>query len=394
MVVEGIDRAPSSARVRDTDADGRADQVELRFATAPRVADLFRFRWPDTAGILQERLASTPARTDSVGRILTFQVAPFAYGATSCSMPGCSGLGSMENTRWGDTLRLAFDEIDAVDPVILKARLRFGNPLGTLDTVRAILSEPVEALDGAGWLRWGRPSRDSLGDSVPRISGRHPDPRILEILVDSSFLGTSDDSLRIQARPAGGVSDRAGNAPDRLAHWTRLELGPIPLRLEAGPWPSMARNTGWEVPRGESPISVYVRSSPTAPWKELDGTREPGPISHYVGISLRTNKDIDGGTLYLYDNLGVAVAKLDLAELAEAVRQGRVVRTLRGGYEAWIAWNGVTSTGQFAPTGVYIGRLVVWKRIDGQLSMVHKVFKLGWQMPTIHNWTAEDEPIW
>ena len=67
-----------------------------------------------------------------------------------------------------------------------------------------------------------------------------------------------------------------------------------------------------------------MRSAPGQPWKELDGQREPGPISHYAGIALETNKEIDGGTLFLYDNLGVAVAKLDLSELAQAVRQGRV----------------------------------------------------------------------
>lgn len=395
VVVEGIDRAPSSATVSDADADGRADQVVLRFATAPRVVDLFRFRWPDTSGALQERTARpSDARSDSSGRVLTFSVAPFDFGATSCAVPGCADLGSMETHRFGDTLRARYDELDGVVPVIVKAQLRFGKPLGTLDTVRAWLSESVDAAPGAGWLRWGRPGRDSLGDSIPSRGETRPTPRLVEFLVDSTFLATGKDSLRIGAWPSGGVQDPAGNRPGRFAHWAPLELGPIPLRLNARPWPSMARNTGWSVPSGEPPLSLYVRATGADEWRSLDGRRSPSEPSRYTGVLLQSNSDIDDGTLYLYDNLGVAVAKLELAELAQAVRQSRTERTIRGGYQAWIAWNGTTSRGEFAPTGVYIGRLVVWKRQDKELSLVHQVFKLGWQMPTIHSWDENDKPIW
>lgn len=395
VVVEGIDRAPTSAIVSDADADGRADHVVLRFATAPRVVDLYRFRWPDTSGALVERAAKpSGAASDSAGRILTFSVAPFAFGATSCAVPGCADLGTMETYRFGDTIRAIHDEIDGVAPVILKAQLRFGKPLGTLDTVRAWLSESVDAASGAEWLRWGRPGRDSLGDSILDLGARHPSGRLLEFLVDSNFLATDKDSLRIGSWPSGGTQDLAGNRPGRFAHWTPLELGPIPIRLDAKPWPSMARNTGWTAPSGEPPLSVYVRATGKDEWRSLDGRRSPTEPSHYVGVLLQANSDIDDGTLYLYDNLGVAVAKLELAELAQAVRQSRTQRTLRGGYQVWIAWNGTTSRGEFAPTGVYIGRLVVWKRVDGQQSLVHQVFKLGWQMPTVHNWDENDMPNW
>lgn len=395
VVVEGIDRTPTSAIVSDADADGRADHVVLRFATAPRVVDLYRFRWPDTSGALVERGAKpSEATSDSAGRILTFSVAPFAFGATSCAVPGCTDLGTMETYRFGDTLRASHDEIDGVVPVILKAQLRFGKPLGTLDTVRAWLSESVDAASGAGWLRWGRPGRDSLGDSIPDHGARHPSGRLLEFLVDSNFLATDKDSLRIGSWPSGGTQDLAGNRPGRFAHWTPLELGPIPIRLDAKPWPSMARNTGWKAPSGEPPLSVYVRATGKDEWRSLDGRRSPSEPSHYVGILIQSNSDIDDGTLYLYDNLGVAVAKLELAELAQAVRQSRTQRTIRGGYQVWVAWNGTTSRGVFAPTGVYIGRLVVWKRLGKEQSMVHQVFKLGWQMPTIHNWDENDMPNW
>lgn len=395
VVVEGIDRAPSSAIVSDADADGRADRVVLRFATVPRVVDLFRFRWPDTSGALAERTAKpSEATSDSGGRILTFSVVPFAFGATSCAVPGCADLGTMETYRFGDTIRAFHDEIDGVVPVIVKAQLRFGKPLGTLDTVRAWLSESVDAATGADWLRWGRPGRDSLGDSIPNHGARHPSGRMLEFLVDSSFLATDKDSLRIGSWPSGGTQDLAGNRPGRFAHWAPLELGPIPIRLDARPWPSMARNTGWQAPLDEPPLSLYVRATAKDEWRSLDGRRSPSEPSHYVGVMIQSNSDIDDGTLYLYDNLGVAVAKLDLTELAQAVRQSRTQRTIRGGYQVWIAWNGTTSRGEFAPTGVYIGRLVVWKRQDKELSMVHQVFKLGWQMPPIHSWDENDKPIW
>ncbi len=394
--VEGRELAPTKAVVADTDADGRADQVRLVFTHAPRTVDTYAFRWPGRDGKLQVReLAASKAASDSNGRILTFKVQPWEFGATSCpDSAGCADLGRLRTTRWGDTLDTRFPLEDGVVPVILKAQLRFGFPYGVLDTVRAIMSESVKSQDGKEWMRWGRPRRDSLGDSISRVRTRRVDSRTLEFIVDSSFHGTEKDSLRIGAWPGGGIQDPAGNRPGRFAHWTRLEPGPVPLRMEARLWPSIARNTGWDPPRGESPISVFVRRAPGEPWKGLDGRRDPGPVSHYAGISLQTNKEIDGGTLFLYDNLGVAVAELDLSALAQAVRQGRVARTLRGGYETWIAWNGTTSTGKFAPSGVYIGRLVVWKRVDGQQSLVHQVFKLGWQMPTVHNWDENDMPNW
>lgn len=54
----------------------------------------------------------------------------------------------------------------------------------------------------------------------------------------------------------------------------------------------------------------------------------------------------------------------------------------------------MTSSGQFASSGIYLARLVIWKRVDGKQSMVHQVFKLGWKMPTIHNWDENDMPNW
>lgn len=385
VVVAGLDRPPYLAEVFDTDADGRADRVVLHFRTAPRVADSFSFGWPDRSGALATRKAAlSRAKIDSNGRVLTLSVDPFGLGATSCPTTGtgCLGLGGMWSSRWGDSLRASFDETDSVAPVILSGMLRFAAIPGVPDTLRAEVSEPLQTVPGKEWLRWGRPARDSLGAAIGRISEAQTGPTSLLLLLDSSFQGRTGDSLRLGAAPIGGVADQAGVSPKRFAHWTPLDVGPFPERFAVSTWPSMVLDRNWDIPKSEPPLSLFVRSSSQEPWKTIDG-KDPGQDpSHYAGILIRANRDMDAASVYLYDNIGTAVAFLDLSPLRDALDQGGVKTTLRGDFEAWVAWDGKSTGGQRVSGGVYPVRFLAWKKGASKTEFVNKLYRLGWIVPS------------
>lgn len=380
--VEGLDPAPVRAVVSDADGDGRADMVVMHFDRAPRVIDAFRFAWPSRDGKLQVREAgAAAAKVDSAGKMLAFHLDPWEFGATQCDSVGCSDLGALRTTRWGDTLEASFALEDGVLPVILRAQLRFRRNDRDPDTLRAFMSETVKPGEGARWLRYGKPSKDSLGQEIERLGQREKDRRILELLLDSSFLAEDGDSVRLAAWPDGGVEDLVGNRPGRFVHWTVLELGAPRVKLVAMVWPDIARYQGWSVPPSEPMLSVFVRSGQNAPWKTVDGQAPKQEVSHYTGILLKTNKALEGAVLYLYDNMGVAMALVDLADVQKALRGNRLESSLRGDLDAWIAWNGMTRRGTMAPSGVYIARVVGWVIIDGKREVVNQVYTLGWHNP-------------
>ncbi|HOX49900.1 MAG TPA: hypothetical protein PKY05_00320 [Fibrobacteria bacterium] len=380
VVVEGLDQLPTLAVVTDDDADGRADHATLHFSIAPRVVDAYTFRWPDRDGNLQVRtVGPVPASSDSDGRVQVFSIEPWAFGATSCANPGCQGLGTMWTTRWADTLTGAFDELDRVVPVILKAQLRFSRTDVTLDTVRAFLSEPITAADAGAWLRWGQPSKGQSGDSLPRRSQLFINDTVVELYVDSTFPATAKDSLRI-AR-GGGIADGLGNAPGEKALWSPLEIGPTRLKLQVQPWPAIANYSGWQLPPNEPPLSVFVRATSSDSWRSPDGSAPLQDASHYAGLLLKTNKDLDDAVVYVYDNSGVAVTKIDLTPVQEMVRKGLLPTTIRGDIQVWVAWNGKGSNGAMVSSGVYLFRVIAWKMFEGRRQMVHQVYTLGWRNP-------------
>lgn len=382
VVVEGLDRAPYSAVVTDSDADGRADMIILRFSTAPRWADRYVFRWPDGSGGADFRvLHAASAVADSGGRILSFALDPFRFGVTSCPINGCSGFGSMSSGLFGDTIRASFDEQDGVNPVIVQAILRFGSAPGIPDTLKASLSESVDLTAGADWVRWGRPSIDSLGASVKCLAAPSRLGREIVYLVDSSFAGGSSDSIRLGAWPEGGVSDVVGNRPGRFAHWTQIELGDVPGRLVAMPWPSLVKRDGWIVPPDEVPLNIFVRPTSRDPWRKMDGSLPSQDLSHYLGLRIISNTDLEAAKVYIYDNLGVFVAHIDLSTVLTLLRTGGIDKTRRGDFEILVAWNGKDSRSAMVPNGVYVARLVAWEKMELGTAMINRIYKLGWFVP-------------
>lgn len=381
VVVTGNDHPPVAAEVRDLDADGRADHVVLRFSVPPRISDMFEFGWSDDAGNVARRTAKrSDAATDPSGRILTFSVDPFPFGATSCPAAGCGSLGAMSTTLWPNEPSVRFDETDAVPAVILQAELRFGT--GAPDTIHATLSEPVTAAAGTEWLRWGRPSLDSLGMSIPVLGQATTSPSILTLIVDPALESALGDSIRIAAPPAGGVRDDAGVSSPKFSHWTPLRVGQAPASIQVVPWPVFTNYDGWIIPPSEAPLQLFVRSDETRPWRTLDGIAPAQDPSRYVGLLIRANRDVGLGGAYLYDNAATFVAYLDLAPLDEALSRGRLATSVRGDYQVWIAWNGRSRSGGIASSGVYPMRIVFQEHGAEHGVTYNSIHRLGWKTPT------------
>ncbi len=392
VVLQGTDRPPLWAAMRDADGDGRADRVVLHFRAAPKVTEMYRFRWPGKDGLSSRTALLGAARTDSGGRVVEFDLAPWEYGFTSCPAVGCAALGEMLSI-WGitDTVVQAFPLRDEVAPVPLRARLRFGPGESGPDTLVVDLSEPVQGSPDAGsaWFATGRPSVAADGVNVPWIG--FPGATILDgegdvatFLVDTSFAVRKGDSLRITAPGTSGtVSDLGGTRPGTPAAWVPLEFGPHPLRFEWKPMPPVRRYEGWVPPTGESPIQILVRD-PSGRWTTLDGGSPGQDTSHYGGVWLRFNRAMRGGA-YLYDNLGIFVADVSFDPLVALIESQGLEPDERGNYEIWVAWNGTslgsvaTGSAAVAPSGVYIFRIVSHYRDGDEMVTLNQVFRTGWK---------------
>jgi hypothetical protein len=381
VIVEGVDRAPRTASMFDTDADGRADRVVVRLRSNLTVADRIEFRWPDTLGNLVRRvLPVSAAQSDSGDRILTFDVDPFAFGGTSCPASGCQNLASLSSTRFPDAGQVDFAVLDKVDPIILQASFAFSSNGTTSDTLHLRFSEPLKAGVEGPWLSWGKPSFDSLGTLIVPVGT----PRLLaggvqgQILLDSTFPARAGDSVRISARPTGNLSDTSANTPGSLAFWTPLEFGKPPLIIEAiVPTPVMI-DRGEAPPAGQRPITILVRKNPNdSTWSTIQGEAPGQSMGSYSGVVLNLNRIPEGGGIYIYDLVGTAVVRFDLSGLIAAANSGLIERTRRGDYQIFFAWDGRDMNGQKASTGIYIARAFGWVREDSRTTMVNVLRKMG-----------------
>ncbi|MEK7393422.1 MAG: vWA domain-containing protein [Fibrobacterota bacterium] len=380
VIVEGLDHAPQSAYIFDTDADGRADRVVVHFRKALAVTDRIGFRWPDTLGVLQSReLPVSAAQFDSLDRVLAFDVEPFAFGATACPNEGCQNLGWLASTRFPDVGTVPFAVQDRIDAIILRAHYAFSASGRTLDTLSLTFSEPVTNAASGPWVSWGRPSRDSFGiATIPVESPRLVGGVQATILLDSSFTASLGDSVRISSRPTGALSDMAGNLPGKFAFWTRLQFGAPQLILEASIPTPVVIDRGGEIPVGQKPITLLVRKDPyDSSWTTVQGEAPMQPVGSYSGMILNLNRIPEGGGIYIYDLLGTAVVQFELTGLIEAANAGQIERTRRGDYQIFLAWDGRDMNGQKVSTGIYIARAFGWVTVDNQRTMINVLKKMG-----------------
>jgi fibro-slime domain-containing protein len=388
VVIQGADRAPLWAKIFDTNGDGRADQIVMRFRGPLRNTSSFDFLWPDTNGNLEMRhVELSETRTDSGGLLVIASLAePFAFGSTSCPAAGCADLGRMHTWLGSVSVEIKFPVLDGVDPIILSAELRFSFVEGQPDTLKLVFSEDI-SIDSAAtvasspWVAWGHDSRDSLGSVVPylgynRIDATHAD---LLVRVSDSFPLAKTDSLRISMD--GALSDTSENQPEALAHWTAISFGPTPLRLRATPYiPVRTYHESWGEPSKTDPnVTILVRGSSSEGWHTLDGSTTSLDTSRLSGVVLRTDRMVIGG-FYLYDNMGVFVTSADVGAVNKALIDGTLVPDARGFYEVFFAWNGRADGGRMASTGVYYTRIFGWKIEETERVLINEIHPIGWRV--------------
>jgi hypothetical protein len=381
VVVEGSDPIPLSATLFDTDADGRADRVVLRLRHPLVVTDAVGFRWPDLAGGFQERVVPIGAASaDSGKRILTFDIEPFAFGATSCPSTGCRELAWYESYRFPAAQISSFPLLDGVDPIVVDARFGYGSRPGVPDSLHLRFSETYTAIGGRPWVAWGRPSVDSLGRSVvsrgnPMLVGGAGGL----ILADPAFVPKAGDSVRVHPAPRGGLTDLDGNAPERLAYWTPIRFDPLPLWITVDLPAPMLLDRGQILTKNKPPVTLLVRRGPEEPeWKPLPGgTALARPIEDYARVVVTLNRIPDEGGMYIYDRMGVAVGKVEFAAVQRAAEAGLLARTSRGEFQILLAWNGCDAEGRKVATGVYLARVYGWIRDDHHSEAVNVVRKIG-----------------
>lgn len=392
VVLQGTDRAPLDAVMRDANGDGRADRVVLRLRSPLAFTESMTFLWPGPNGLEPRTAKVSEATADSGGRILTFDLDPWSYGYTSCPESGCADLGAMISVWGTDTARLTYPIRDEVPPVPVKASLRYGPGAAGPDTLTVVMSEPVTGgtNPGSAWFSSGKPSNDPSGTVVPWIgtAGKpviSADGRTITLLVDTSFHARKGDSLRLAPAGSGGTGvDGAGNtSPTGPAGWVAIEFGPHPVQLDWRPMPPVRVYTGWSPPSGEAPIQILVRDG-SGRWVTLDGNAPAQDTSHYGGIYLRFNRAMKGSA-YLYDNLGIFVADVGFEKLTEGIESGAIEPDARGNYEVWLSWNGTSmnralqGAAGVSTSGVYIFRVITHYLEEGRTVMLNQVVKTGWK---------------
>jgi hypothetical protein len=403
VVVSGGDPAPRDAVILDSDADGRADRVVLRLRTPFAGTDTVGILWPDTDGVLRERkVPLAAAKTDSGGLRVTLDLDPFDFGATSCPAAGCQNLGYLAS-RAGGGAHVPFAVRDGVDPIPLQARYAFSAVAAIPDTLVVWLSEPIDTAGAGPWVSTGRPSLDSLGKAVriladtaqvgvSRRIARHvwitDGNRRIRILLDGTFAGKVGDSLRISSSTvSGAVSDAAKNKPDTLAWWTPLDFGAPPPYMDASVPHPVVKLGGGVAPSGEPALATLVHPA-SAPdqWLALDGLTPAGLDGRFGGVLLRLNRIPDQLGLYVYDNMGVPVLSRDITGLARAASEGRLVRSGRGDYEVWLAWDGKDATGRTVGSGVYYLRIHGLLHEGSEVRMLNGVLPQGFKRDVPPPW--------
>lgn len=380
-------RPPDSAFWSDANGDGAADRLDVFFALPWRGESSLSAWWPDTANKVDLGRATFKLSPDSLHGIWTFPsgLAPLTT----------AGNGSRGRLAWDGRTTLDFPIGERIAPVPLDAEVRFAPEDDKPDTLRVVLSEPVVGSTkvGSDWFSSGKPSGTTLGNAVPWV-GRldsgivSADGKTVTFLVDGTWKLRKGDSLRVSVADPGTLRDSLGNGAGTTALWIPIRLGPHPIKLDVEPYPPVREYEGWSVPSTEPVLQIFVRD-PGGAWSTLPpgGTRGPGgggvlgkpaqDTSHYSGIILRLNRGMSG-MAYIYDNIGVAVAKIDLQPLANAVGAGLVETDRKGRYEALLAWNGMAQT-KIAPSGVYLVRVFTNYVEDGRQIWTNQTFRVGWK---------------
>ena len=367
VVVTGPQRPPRRAWLQDVDGDGRIDRAVFQFA------DPVRGALPS----FDVELPGAGARTARTGRILSSdstRVAvdldtPFPFGTTSFPEGAWAG--------FHDCAKVPTQ--DSVAPHIDTAFVRLTETYDGADTLLVIPTEPLRGSALASWFQ----SRS--GGAIQTVTGtalaKRGDTLVFLLPLDASNAVRAGDSLRYVA--TGEVADLPGNLPTTDMHWRRVGGGVHPplLRIHAPKArvdrPEVAVD---DVAKGGIQILVsrgaqWNSWSPTsgydAPWESDTGLS--------IGPTLELNDPVHLA-MVVYDRLGTHVASQTL-DLNEAALAG-LEKDRLGRLRLRLLWNGATSVGRPAASGIYLLRLVVRSRTpEGATRVANQVWTVGLKRP-------------
>jgi hypothetical protein len=383
VLVTGGDRPPHTAWFSDEDADGTIDHVKLVFT--PRSLHSmpkFVFLWPNKAGFLtaytvQATAADTGKDTVSLA-IVGADSLVTGYDASFASMD----LGMMIDAVYGDTARFAVK--DRAAPVLVSAMLRYNIEEGLADTLSLLFSEPVVA--GAGNVAVVRAVTQLLDFKSFEVDPANA--RLVRFFIDSNGTKFSrGDTLAAAPGSIGSLADQVGNVPGTPGRWVRLTFGPRAPVYDVQVKNSVLLYDDWFKNKPSVPgtsLQLLVRE-PNGDWKTIDGTvialSKEELDAQGMGLVLTVNEGVSGYA-YIYDNLGIYLAGIDLSKHKQAWDKGAVPTSASLRTQLWIRWDGRDAKGAIATSGVYTMRLITKRQFEGQSesesSFLNKTYKMGW----------------
>ncbi len=375
--VQAGDGAPLVAVAQDLDGDGKAETIRLSWEKRPRRAHGFVFSAQDSSGQVVIRTVPSGVGTwTSAGDTLVIAlVDPFPFGLTS----GFNTSTQTELFDDGSLDSLPFALTDGVAPVAVSAMIRYASVGQTLDTLVVRSSEPT--IFGSPDL-FQVTTAQGLVNTVHGIgAGQSPDGRTTWLLLnplDSAITSFGrGDSLRLFSPSA---RDGQGNLALANGHLVRVQFGTRPPRFTLDFLPGLKIQSNGTKPTG-APIEILVRRLGSNRWTTLDGlpVEENSPR---IGPRIQTNSPL-GGALAIFDNMGTYVGGQNLSGLESKAARGELDVDPVGQYEVWIAWNGLTSKGTLAASGVYAVRLILRRNVGSSSSYLgqdwmNQVYRIGW----------------
>jgi hypothetical protein len=380
--VGGAERPPQTAWYTDENGDGAVDHVTVQWAFGPKTRPDLLFYWPNGAGGRDSAMLVGGNWTlQPDGKTLIQPIGPFRVGVTSSST---TDLGRQISSG---TIT-AFPIHDSVAAVMVGARVGYASVDGEFDTLALEWSEPIR-WTGADPLVTMQ-SKGAVGPVRGTISLVRPDSMGGTILLDPSdsfqTVFRKGDLVRLSPRSAGTLTDRNGNAVEDPTRWVPVVLGRRPPRFNIDFDPNKLLYKGWVLDPGPA-LQVWVRSATDRDWTDY---ATGAPVSSEragqgIGPTIFLNQPLRGRAI-LYDNQGTFVANVDLDLTGEAFYGDRIPKDASNQYAVRIDWNGKSSTGTMAASGVYLMRLVLWQNIAAEdeapeYRVVNNIYTAGWEVP-------------
>ena len=391
-LVYGI--APFEAYLLDPSGEGRGTAVRVRLTRAvPKTAvasiQAFAFSWTNAAGTgLEDRTAKVSDLTWDGASSWTGSIAPFALGQT-----GCAGLcAAVASAADGSTRSTVLQ--DSVAPSATWAKFRYSLPDVAQDTLVIGLSEAWVGEDAGNlvdaFAKYGTAAASF--DVLPLSNWILVDGKELRLVMPAATGAkfAAGDSTRLAYLPQGSrVWDAANIHVGILSRWVPIVFGLRPPRLDIKPYRSVLTNIkskgGWDVPPATRPaVEMLVRGAKgDTTYTRVDAVGGPiggaplNDIDKTIGVEITINRPLEG-VLYIYDNMGVSCASVDLNPMKDLWRdQQDKEMTLR------VTWNATGPDHKFVSSGVYLFRAVVkFEDKEGNKAFKNLVWKLGFHTDT------------